>query len=87
MLYQKLLNLIVNFLRLFGSQMADGTVYQLQAGLDSTFTHIFNALFVADALYPGVCAKFQIDFVRVINHFLGKIFSDEPGQIAAYLIA
>ena len=71
---------------LFGAQMADGAVHQLEARLDGVFADFPDLLAGVDALHMGVGAEIQIDFVGVVNQLLGKVFPDEGGQVAPHLI-
>ena len=84
---QILLNPVINLLGLFCSQMADRAVYQLQAGLNGSLTDIFYLLFLSNAFHLCIRAEFQIDLIRILNHFLGKVLSNQGWQISAHFIA
>ena len=84
---QILLNPVINLLGLFCSQMADRAVYQLQAGLNGSLPDIFYLLFLSNAFHLCIRAKFQIDLIRILNHFLGKVLSNQGWQISAHFIA
>ena len=75
----------IDLLGLFGAQMTDGTVDQLEAGLNGPLADLLDLLFVADALDPPVGAELQIDAVGIGNELIGRVVADQLGQVAAHL--
>ena len=76
----------IELLGLFGAQMADGAVHQLQTGMDGVLADLLDLLAGVDALHMGVCAELKIDLVGVVDQLLCKLLSDQGGQVAADLI-
>ena len=85
MLLQILLDGVVDILRIFGTQMADGAIHQLQPGLDGPEADLLHSLGVADPLHMGIGAEFQIDAIGIIDGLLRQIFPDEIGQISTHI--
>ena len=83
---QVVLDRQIQLLRLFGAQMADRAVDQLQAGLDRLFADIFDLLAVGDALDFLRRAELQIDLVGIVDQALRQVLADQLRQIAAHLV-
>ena len=64
----------VQLMGLFGAQVADGAIHQLEAGLDGVLADLPDLLAGVDALHMGVGPEVQIDLVGVIDQLLGKVF-------------
>ena len=86
-LQQMLLDGVVELLGLLRAQVADGTVYQLQARADSPLADGLDLLGIAQALHMAVGAELQVYLVRIINGLLRLVRADEGRQVAAHLIA
>ena len=84
---QELLNAIVNGLGFFRAHVADGTVHQLQSGMDGAAADFLPLLVVAKALNVLIGAKIQINLIRVVDGLLCQLRPDQVRQIAAHLIA
>ena len=76
----------VELLRLFGAEVADGAVDELQACANGAAADDADLIGVGHALHMGVRAEFQIDLVRIVNEGLGKVRADEVREIAADLV-
>ena len=66
--------------------MANRAVNQFKSRLNGALADLLNLFRVADTLNMSVCAKFKVNFIRVVNRFLRQILADKLGQIAAHLI-
>ena len=77
----------IKLLRLFGSEMAYGTVDKLKARLNGSFSDFLDLFGVFDTLNVLVGTEFKIYLIGIINGFLGKILADKRGKVAAHLIA
>ena len=77
----------IKLLRLFGSEMAYGTVHKLKARLNGSFSDFLDLFGVFDTLNVLVGTEFKIYLIGIINGFLGKILADKRGKVAAHLIA
>ena len=71
---------------LFGAEVPDGAVDQLEAGLDGVFADLADLFAGVDALDVGVGAKVEVELIGVVDQFLGKVGADQAGQVAAHLI-
>ena len=76
----------VELLRLFGAEVADGAVDELQACANGAAADDADLIGVGHALHMGVRAEFQVDLVRIVNEGLGKVRADEVREIAADLV-
>ena len=76
----------IQLLGLFGAQMTDGAVHQLQAGVDGVLADLLDVLAGVDALHMGVCAELEVDLIGVVDQLLRKLLADQGGQVAAHLI-
>ena len=76
----------IQLLGLFGAEVADGAVHQLQARVDGVLADLLDVLAGVDALHMGVSAELEVDLVGVVDELLCKLFADEAGQVAADLI-
>ena len=83
---QIMLDVQIQLLGFLGTQVADGAVDQLQTRLDGTLADGLDFGPLIDALHMGVGAKFQVDFIGVVDQALGKFFADQLGQFAADLM-
>ena len=75
----------VDFLRLFGAEVADRAVDELQAGLDRALADLLDGVLFAHALDVLVRAEFEVDRVGVVDQGLREIVADELRQVAADL--
>ena len=76
----------VELLRLFGAEVADGAVDELQACANGAAADDADLIGGGHALHMGVRAEFQVDLVRIVNEGLGKVRADEVREIAADLV-
>ena len=76
---------VVDLLRLFGAEMANRTVNELQTGLNGTLADLLDRFFLADSLHVRVRAEFEVDGIGVVDERLCRVFTDELRQVAADL--
>ena len=84
-LLQPVLNVVIQFLRLLGAEMADRTVHKAQICLDGVLADLLDLLAVADTLDVWIRTEFKIDLVGIVNQFLRKRRADQVRQITADL--
>ena len=75
----------VDFLRLFGAEVADRAVDELQAGLDRALADLLDGVLFAHALDVLVRAEFEVNRVGVVDQGLREVVADELRQVAADL--
>ena len=75
----------IDLLCLFGAEVADRAIDELQAGLDRALADLLCGLLFAHALHVRVRAEFEVDRVGVIDQLLREIVADELRQVAADL--
>ena len=82
-----LFNVVIEFLSLFRTEVADGAVHQLQTGLNGAFADILDFLTLVETFDVFIGAEFKVDPVGVVDELLGVVFADEAGQVAADFVA
>ena len=81
-----LLDGVIELLRLFRSEMADGAVHELEARHDGALADLLDLLRVADALHLVIGAEGEIDLIGVVDELLRVVLADEFGKIAAHFV-
>ena len=81
-----LFNCKVELLGLFGTEMTNRTIDQLQPCLNRVFTDHLNLIRVADPFHMAVCPKLQIDIVGIMNRLLHQVGTHQLRQISPNLI-
>ena len=82
-----LFNVVIEFLSLFRTEVADGAVHQLQTGLNGAFADVLDFLTLVETFDVFIGAEFKVDPVGVVDELLGVVFADEAGQVAADFVA
>ena len=84
---QKMLELLVQLLRLLRAEVADRAVDKLQARRDGASADILDLVGLADTLDVRVGAELKVHGVRVVDERLRSVRADQLRKIAADLVA
>ena len=71
--FQMPLESAVDPVSFFGSQMANGALYQLQIGIDRRLPNLSDFILSVDAVNILIRPEIQIDFIRFMNQFPGFV--------------
>ena len=80
-----LLDVPVEPVGLFGAQVADRAVHELEAGADGAQTDVPDLLSFLRPFHVLVRPEVQINPVRIADHFLGVVAADQLRQHAAHV--
>ena len=78
---------VVYLLRLFRAEVTDRTVNEFESRFDRALSYLLDLLILTYTLNVRVGAEFEINFIRILDHALRIVLTDEFGKRTADLVA